>query len=140
MSEGIIKVVASGSVEFFTSFQSTSFSNGTNLGTIDDMSIETVNINGSANTKNIMMIPLQKTPPEAKTTPQEIIWNVDSIHSLNEIGSSNSPIQDMYGFDLTERVTKMFKDKNPQGILIIPLEKGKPIKEHKNGTIIVPFK
>lgn len=138
MSEGIIKVIASGSIEFFTRFQSTPFSNGTNLGTIEDMSIETINVSGTVSQKNIMLIPLSKIPPTSVGSPPEIIWNVDNVHSLNEIGTTNNPIKDIYGSDISERVTKLFKDKKPQGILIIPLEKGKPIKEHKNGTIIVP--
>jgi hypothetical protein len=139
MSEGIIKIIASGSLEFFTKFQSTTFSNGTNLGTIEDMSIEPVSKNGTSDQKNIMIIPLTNTLPGSDQTPPEFIWNVENVHSLEEIGNVNSPLSDIYGSEITERVTKLFKDKQPQGILILPLQKGKPLKEHQNGTIIVPL-
>lgn len=138
MSFGILKIIASGSQEFFTRIQSTSFSNGTNLGTFEDMSIEPIGVNGANEKKNIMLIPLKKEIPENAAEPDEIIWNVDNIHSLNEFESQNSPLKDIYGSNLSKVVTKLFKDKKPQGILVIPLEEGKPLKDHKNGTIIVP--
>ena len=137
MSDGIIKIIASGSREFFTKFESTTFSNGTNLGTIEDMSIETIGALDSTEHKNIMLIPLQKAPSGSDTSP-EVVWNVNNIHSLEEIGKKDNPIEDIYGTEITERVTRMFDDKQLPGILLIPLEKGKPIKEHEHGTIIVP--
>jgi len=138
MSDGIIKIIASGSREFFTRYQSTPFSNGTSLGTIEDMSIETIETDDSLAKKNIMLIPLSSAQPGSGQTPEDIIWNVSNVHSLNEISEQNNPIRDVYGNDISERVTRMFNDKHPSGVLIIPLEKGKPIKEHKNGTIILP--
>jgi hypothetical protein len=137
MSDGIIKIIASGSREFFTKYESTTFSNGTNLGTIEDMSIETVGTLDSTDHKNVMLIPLQKTSPGAESSP-EVVWNVNKIHSLEEIDRKDNPIKDIYGTEITERVSKLFKDRQIPGILLIPLEKGKPIKEHEHGTIIVP--
>jgi hypothetical protein len=137
MSDGIIKIIASGSREFFTKYESTTFSNGTNLGTIENMSIETIGPMDSKDHKNIMLIPLQKEPSSSEASP-EVVWNVNKIHSLEEIGAKDNPIEDVYGTEITERVTKMFKDNQLPGILLIPLEKGKPVKEHEHGTIIVP--
>jgi hypothetical protein len=139
MSDGIIKIKASGSLEFFTRFESTSFSNGTNLGTIENMSIETIDTKGTTDPKNYMLIPLTKSPPTALKSPPEVIWNVNNVHTLNDIDKKGHPIEDLYGSDISERITKLFKDIKPQGILLIPLEKGKPIKEHQNGTIIIPY-
>lgn len=137
MSDGIIKIVASGSREFFTKYQSTAFSNGTSLGTIENMSIEPVGEKDSTERKNIMLIPLQSSPPTPESEP-ETIWNVNNVHSLEELGKKENPIEDVYGSEITERVTRMFKDQQLPGILLIPLEKGKPIKEHEHGTIILP--
>jgi hypothetical protein len=137
MSEGIIKIIAPGSKEFFTRFQSTVFSNGTNLGTIEDMLIETIGTKGTPGHKDIMVIPLSKTQPGASRSDPQVVWNVDDIHSINEFDDNKNPIKDIYGTEISERVTRMFNDQNPQGILLIPLIEGKPIKEHQNGTIIV---
>lgn len=138
MSDGIIKIVASGSREFFTRYQSTAFSNGTNLGTIEDMSIETITSTDTRAQKNFLLIPLSSVPPSSTQTPPNIILNVQNVHSLNEITEKNNPIKDVFGNDISDKVTRLFNDKHPSGVLLIPLEEGKPIKEHKNGTIILP--